>query len=57
MTGTFQKLIILTILVALYVWASSEDSIEEQREAAHYAEMVCDGYWPDYKNQKPECEK
>jgi hypothetical protein len=54
---TFKTLIILTILLALYVWASSEDSYEEQREAAHYAEMVCDGYWPDYKNQKPECEK
>ena len=51
----FEAIIISTILVALFVWASSEDSYEEQVEAEHYAEMVCDGYWPDYKNQKPEC--
>ena len=51
----FQAIIISTILVALYAWASSEDSYEEQVEAEHYAEMVCDGYWPDYKNQEPEC--
>lgn len=54
---TFKTLIILTILLALYVWASSEDIYEEQREAKHYANMVCDGHWPDYKHQKPECDK
>ena len=21
----------------------------------HYATMVCDGHWPDYKELKPEC--
>ena len=23
---------------------------------AHYAEMVCGGHWPDYKNRNPDCE-
>jgi len=22
----------------------------------HYAQMVCDGYWPDYKDISPKCE-
>ena len=30
-----------------------EDELNEER---HYAEMVCDGHWPDYKDISPECE-
>lgn len=54
MTMTSKTMIAAAILAAI-VWTSSEDSYEEQREAKHYANMVCDGHWPDYKNQKPEC--
>ena len=32
---------------------SLEDALNEER---HYAEMVCDGHWPDYKDISPECE-
>lgn len=54
MTMTSKTMIAAAMLAAI-VWTSSEDSYEEQRAAKHYANMVCEGSWPDYKNQKPEC--
>jgi|14_taG_2_1085336.scaffolds.fasta_scaffold01986_16 hypothetical protein len=30
-----------------------EDALEEER---FYTEMVCKGFWPDYKNLGVECE-
>jgi len=54
MTMTSKTMIAAAILAAI-VWASSEDSYEERRAAKHYATMVCEGHWPDYKHQKPEC--
>ena len=32
---------------------SLEDALLEEQ---HYTEMVCDGFWPDYKDISPECE-
>ena len=32
---------------------SLEDELNEER---HYAEMVCAGHWPDFKELSPECE-
>jgi hypothetical protein len=29
-----------------------EEAVMQERV---YAEMVCDGHWPDYENRKPDC--
>jgi len=49
--------VIATILAHLVIWASSMDYQDELVEEAHYIKMVCAGHWPDYRYDKPECEK
>lgn len=49
--------LVATILAHLIIWASSMDYQDELVEEAHYREMVCAGYWPDYKNEKPNCKE
>ena len=49
--------VIATILAHLIIWASSMDYQDELVEEAHYIKMVCAGHWPDYRYDKPECEK
>ena len=49
--------LVATILAHLVIWASSMDYQDEIVEDRHYKYMVCAGHWPDYRNEKPECEK
>jgi len=47
--------LITTILAHLFIWASSMDYQENLVQEQHYIKMVCEGHWPDYRNEKPEC--
>ena len=47
--------VIATILAHLIIWASSMDYEDQLVEDRHYKYMVCEGHWPDYRNEKPEC--
>ena len=47
-------LAVLLLLVALVALHLGHD--DEQAAADHYADMVCQGLWPDYKGVTPECE-
>ena len=49
--------LIATILAHLFIWASSMDYQENLVQEQHYIKMVCEGHWPDYRYDKPECEK
>lgn len=53
--------ITVTILAILFglmlLLVGGEDFAVAQAEHEHYISMVCDGYWPDYQNIKPECKK
>jgi len=49
--------VIATILAHLVIWASSMDYEDQLAEDRNYIYMVCEGHWPDYRNEKPECEK
>lgn len=34
-----------------------DDSYEKAKmEADHYADMVCQGFWPDYEQRQPTCD-
>jgi len=49
------KLLIIAAIICGVLWATTQDSVEEQREAAHYTDMVCAKQWPDFKHRKPVC--
>ena len=42
-------------LAAILLLASSWDYHDARAEAQHYQDMVCGGYWPDYKDMRPTC--
>ena len=42
--------IAILLLAATFIWAGSADYQDEIRMEEHYAEMVCAGHWPNYKN-------
>ena len=42
-------------LVALFGIAGTMDYQDELKEAEHYAAMVCDGSWPNYKEIEVDC--
>jgi hypothetical protein len=48
-------LIIAALMFAAYGWVGSMERADAEREAEHYAEMVCAGAWPDYDNRNPDC--
>lgn len=53
--GRLTLVLIFSAIAIIILWTSTQDTYEEQREAAHYQKMVCAGHWPDYRNEKPEC--
>jgi hypothetical protein len=53
----FGSFVIFLTLVALGCVVSTMDFEDEQIQQDHYAEMVCEGSWPDYKQINPECPK
>ena len=48
---------ILTLLLLLvgFALASNMDLNDELQAEAIYIDNYCNGYWPDYKNLKPDC--
>ena len=32
------------------------DYEDAKAEEAHYNDMVCHGYWPDYEKRRPKCD-
>lgn len=40
----------------IVVIAHGMDYNDAQQDEKHYAIMVCDGVWPDYKEIEPSCE-
>jgi len=32
------------------------DYEDAKAEEAHYNDMVCHGYWPDYEQRRPKCD-
>jgi hypothetical protein len=47
--------IILVVLFGL-ILATDQSYEEAEKEAEHYRDMVCQGFWPDYEELKPECD-
>ena len=52
---TLEISLILGVVFALWTFFSNEDAKDEEREEAHYIEMVCDEAWKDYKQIEPDC--
>lgn len=50
-----REILISLIALAGLLWAGTEDAKDAERTAAKYREMVCGGWWPDYKLLNPEC--
>ena len=50
-----KTLLALAIFLAAYAFAGTMDYQHEKEQAEHYAEMVCNGYWPDYDKREPDC--
>tara|TARA_R100000935_G_scaffold54629_1_gene83714 strand:- start:1198 stop:1380 length:183 start_codon:yes stop_codon:yes gene_type:complete len=45
----------IVMLVGLMGMVGSMDLEDQVMQEKHYAQMVCDGHWPDYKSLSPEC--
>ena len=50
-----KTLLAVAALIALFGIAGTMDYQDELREAEHYAAMVCDGNWPNYKGIEVDC--
>lgn len=51
------KLAVFATLIIALGWAGTHDFEAAKAQESHYNAMVCGGYWPDYDNRKPECDK
>ena len=47
---------VIIVLVGALLFVGTGDYNEEKREGQEYKDMVCHGYWPDYRKVKPMCE-
>ena len=47
--------IVLIIFFGLVI-ATDQSYEEAEKEAEHYRDMVCQGFWPDYENRRPKCD-
>jgi len=45
----------LIVWITAFLVVSSWDWDEEANQEAEYAQMVCTGSWPDYKESQPKC--
>lgn len=58
MTMPFEiKIAVFATLIIALGWAGTHDFEAAKAQESHYNEMVCEGHWPDYRNEKPECIK
>ena len=51
-----QKICIIFFIALLMFWVSAEDFKHEVVISSEYTYNVCSGFWPDYKDLKPNCE-
>jgi len=52
----FIKVTIAIVMIALFLLVNMMDYHDKMAEEIHYAHMVCNGYWPDYADIRPDCE-
>ena len=45
----------LIVWITAFLVVSSWDWDEKANQEEEYAQMVCTGSWPDYKESHPEC--
>jgi len=50
-----KTLIGIAVFIALGI-ISNMDYYDAKIAKQHYATMVCDGHWPDYKELTPNCD-
>lgn len=50
-----KKTFLTIACLAVFLVVGAMDAEDERKEAEHYKEMVCGGYWPDYKQLNVEC--
>ena len=51
------KTLAIAVLIAMTLLVCGLDYEDQLAEERMYTEMVCSGYWPDYKEVKPDCEE
>lgn len=54
MNALTKILIGIAVFIALGI-IGNMDYYDAKLAEQHYATMVCDGHWPDYKELNPEC--
>jgi hypothetical protein len=54
MNALTKILIGIAVFIALSI-IGNMDYYDAVLAEQHYAAMVCDGHWPDYKELNPEC--
>lgn len=50
------KIVIGLLVFLLVLLVSSQDFEHQTMIDGEYTYNVCSGFWPDYKNLKPDCE-
>ena len=50
------SIVAMSAVAALFGIVGSMDYADAKAEADHYEQMVCDGYWPDYRGVNPVCD-
>tara|TARA_R110000822_G_scaffold297839_2_gene420515 strand:+ start:483 stop:716 length:234 start_codon:yes stop_codon:yes gene_type:complete len=51
------KILLGAVLFLILGIAGNMDYRDAVLAEQHYATMICDGHWPDYKELKPECDR
>ena len=51
----FTVIAIFTALIICLGIVGEMDAESNAVSERHYIKMVCEGSWPDYRNEKPEC--
>jgi hypothetical protein len=55
MKTALAKIIVAISMIVLFMTVSTMDYRDKIAEEKHYADMACNGYWPDYANIEPDC--
>ena len=51
------KILLGAVLFLILGIAGNMDYHDAVLEEQHYVTMVCDGFWPDYQELEPECDR
>jgi len=55
MKTVLAKTIVAISMIVLFLTVSTMDYRDKVAEEKHYSHMVCNGYWPDYADIRPDC--